>query len=484
MAEAPQYDTHVVIADFEGTAENELTIKVGEKLLVLQSTPEGWSEGYTTDQRQGWFPSAYAKLDPVGRGDVMEEIQAANKTQEESSSQQQSQQDSPGGTSSTSSSGSSGNSGMSMQAAVKKNKMSSSSGGGPSLPGLKKKKKQEKADNPFPGIRRHDTTQNAGAFPGIRHHEEAAASPFPGIRHNTVELDEKEEKRKKAEEKKKAKEEKKKEKERQKDLRMAASGLFGVPLKAAVVAEQHDTSIPFIVRACVEHILKGKNLLREGLFRISGIKTEIDSLKASFEAGVEQDCLDALAKADIDAVAGVLKLYLRELPDPLFTYKFHSKFVKAGTDQNLHVIKATLGQLPPGHKETLLLLLGFLLKLSEYQELNKMTETNIGIVFAPTIMKCPTDDENDDPEALKEAFFYCLQQSSELLKGEPKIEKLLNQYYDANTCAGGSESLSNSGSSSSNMAPPPPSLGSGASNPNVSSTGLPPPIQDLPPPIS
>ena len=263
----------------------------------------------------------------------MAEIKEANRVSEESHQTAASPQDS---------SNSANSQGISVQSAAKRNKAAK--------PEKKKKKESEKIDNPFPGIRHHQTT-NDSPFPGIRHHQNsaaaapapAAAAPFPGIRHHATPVDEKAEKKKKAEEKKKAKEQKKKEKELKKDLRMAASGLFGVPLKAAVAQEQHETSIPFIVRACVEHILKGKSLLREGLFRISGIKTEIDSLKQCFENGVESACWEALGKADIDAVSGVLKLYLRELPDPLFTYKQHSKFVKAGCDKNLSVIKVSWG---------------------------------------------------------------------------------------------------------------------------------------------
>ena len=274
------YDTYIVIADFEGAAENELSVKVGEKLLVLQSTAEGWSEGYTCGGRQGWFPSAYAKFDPTGKpSDVIGG--AANKSMTGASSSNTTASSSLSGSASASSA-------------------TTSSTAGSSKPQMKAKKKGEKK------------TAAAGAqpaaspFPGIRHHTAAAAavqsSPFPGIRHHAESLpaasdkDKEKEKQKKAEEKKKEKERKKKERELKKDLRMASSGLFGVPLKASVAQEQHVTNIPFIVRACVEHILKGNFLLREGLFRISGIKTEIDSLKACFESGVEGDCSARIGK--------------------------------------------------------------------------------------------------------------------------------------------------------------------------------------------
>ena len=163
-------------------------------------------------------------------------------------------------------------------------------------------------------------------------------------------------------------------------------------------------------------------------------------------------------------MAGLLKQYLRELPEPLFTYKHHGAFVKAGVEKNLPAVKATMEILPFGHKETLLLMLGFLMKVTEFQEQNKMQEANLAIVFAPTIMKCNSDDDNDEPESLKEAFLFILANASALLKDEPVIESLLQTYYAANTCSGGS--------------PPSPS-DSASSEPSQntdSASNLPPPL--------
>ena len=425
------YDTYIVIADFEGAAENELSVKVGEKLLVLQSTPEGWSEGYTCGGRQGWFPSAYAKFDPTGKpSDVIGG--AAAKGGPGGGAQSTIGGDGSSNTSSSTPSSSSSSS-ASTTSASSSGSTASSASAASKLPGGKKKSEKKAAGG---------AAVAASPFPGIRHHTSAAAaatsSPFPGIRHHADASvassgDKEKDKKKKLEDKKKEKERKKKERELKKDLRMASSGLFGVPLKASVAQEQHPTNIPFIVRACVEHILKGNNLLREGLFRISGIKTEIDSLKACFESGVEADCTAAIANAEIDAVAGLLKQYLRELPDPLFTYKHHGAFVKAGVDKNLGAVKATMQLLPLGHKETLLLMMAFLTKVVEYQDQNKMQEANLAIVFAPTIMKCNADDDNDEPESLKEAFCFILGNAMTLIKDEPKIDSLLETYSAANT---------------------------------------------------
>lgn len=53
--------------DFEGEDEGELTISIGDEVLVRQVTSSGWSEGECNGQ-SGWFPSTYAKKEPVRRG--------------------------------------------------------------------------------------------------------------------------------------------------------------------------------------------------------------------------------------------------------------------------------------------------------------------------------------------------------------------------------------------------------------------------------
>ena len=215
------------------------------------------------------------------------------------------------------------------------------------------------------------------------------------------------------------------------------------------------------------------------------MKTEIDSLKACFESGNEANCEEAVQKADIDAVAGVLKQYFRELPDPLFTYAQYSKFVKAGVDKNWALIKVALFALPPGHRETILFMLGFLAKVSLYQDQNKMTEANIGIVFVPTLMRSPSEDENDEPDSLKVAFFYMMNNANSLLQDEPKIHSLLQSLIATCTCDGPAPApvpLSSSSSSSSNSSfLPPPLSGAGSSY-----SALPRPLSSLaiPPPIN
>ena len=53
-----------------------------------------------------------------------------------------------------------------------------------------------------------------------------------------------------------------------------------------------------------------------------------------------QAAVFALSEADINAVAGLIKLYLRELPEPLFTNALYPRFV-SGLRKYFHSFSIT-----------------------------------------------------------------------------------------------------------------------------------------------
>lgn len=79
-----------------------------------------------------------------------------------------------------------------------------------------------------------------------------------------------------------------------------------------------------MIESCVAFLLG--YLEEEGLFRIPGSTSEVKRLKSGFEAGIH-DLTDRVR--DPHAVAGTLKSYLRELPDPLLTHALYEDWVQA-----------------------------------------------------------------------------------------------------------------------------------------------------------
>ncbi|KAJ7996445.1 hypothetical protein DPEC_G00237150 [Dallia pectoralis] len=72
---------------------------------------------------------------------------------------------------------------------------------------------------------------------------------------------------------------------------------------------------PLVVEQCVDFI-RERGLLEVGLFRKSGQATLVKELQNAFDAG-EKPSFDS---TDVHTVASLLKLYLRELPEPLVPF--------------------------------------------------------------------------------------------------------------------------------------------------------------------
>lgn len=68
-------------------------------------------------------------------------------------------------------------------------------------------------------------------------------------------------------------------------------------------------------------------LHHQGIFRVSGSQLEINNFRESFER-MEDPLADVTDASDINSVAGVLKLYLRELREPLFPTVFFDQFME------------------------------------------------------------------------------------------------------------------------------------------------------------
>uniref|UniRef100_A0A2K5DP77 ABR activator of RhoGEF and GTPase n=1 Tax=Aotus nancymaae TaxID=37293 RepID=A0A2K5DP77_AOTNA len=102
------------------------------------------------------------------------------------------------------------------------------------------------------------------------------------------------------------------------------TGVFGV--KISVVTKRERSKVPYIVRQCVEEVEK-RGIEEVGIYRISGVATDIQALKAVFDAN-NKDILLMLSDMDINAIAGTLKLYFRELPEPLLTDRLYLAFME------------------------------------------------------------------------------------------------------------------------------------------------------------
>ncbi|XP_060951148.1 rho GTPase-activating protein 44-like [Limanda limanda] len=159
---------------------------------------------------------------------------------------------------------------------------------------------------------------------------------------------------------------------------------FGKPLEQHLALSGRDIAFP--IEACVTMLLEC-GMQEEGLFRIAPSASKLKKLKASLDCGV----LDVQEySADPHAIAGALKSYLRELPEPLMTFELYNDWIQASNiqdpDKRLQALLSACEKLPPANNNNFKYLIKFLYKLTEYQDDNKMTPGNIAIVLGPNLL--------------------------------------------------------------------------------------------------
>lgn len=188
-------------------------------------------------------------------------------------------------------------------------------------------------------------------------------------------------------------------------------GVFGVPLEVIIDRDGADSTdgigpgalrIPAIVDDAVTTMRK-MDLSVEGVFRKNGnIKRLNDTM-----ATIDKDGCDAVdfSKENVVQVAALLKKYLRELPDPLLTFKLHRLFIASqkiqDEDKRRRVLHLTCCLLPKPHRDCLEILCSFFNWVASFHQVDeesgsKMDVHNLATVIAPNILftnaKSPVDD--------------------------------------------------------------------------------------------
>ncbi|XP_048100194.1 rho GTPase-activating protein 45 isoform X2 [Alosa alosa] len=188
--------------------------------------------------------------------------------------------------------------------------------------------------------------------------------------------------------------------------------LFGRDFSS--VLQGSSDSIPFIIKKCILEIEK-RALKMKGIYRVNGVKTRVEKLCQAFENGKD---LVELSQASPHDISNVLKLYLRQLPEPIMPFRMYnslmglakeslqqaegseggdagktSELVDSGPDTEPAVValveklQALLQELPPANITTLRYITRHLQRVSELEQDNKMSPSNLGIVFGPTLMR-------------------------------------------------------------------------------------------------
>ncbi|CAF3426174.1 unnamed protein product [Rotaria socialis] len=157
--------------------------------------------------------------------------------------------------------------------------------------------------------------------------------------------------------------------------------------------ELDDSGIDF-VKKCIQ-VIERRGLDEQGLYRVVGMQSKVNSVVAGhFDAHktlaqrlatpVEEDI-------ELKTICSALKLYLRTLKEPVFTFKLHNRFIEAAMIDDkadrIRTLHTLLKELPKHNYDLLYILMSHLHKVSQHNEKNLMTPVNLGVCFGPSLLR-------------------------------------------------------------------------------------------------
>ncbi|XP_050961704.1 rho GTPase-activating protein 27 isoform X2 [Labeo rohita] len=169
--------------------------------------------------------------------------------------------------------------------------------------------------------------------------------------------------------------------------------VFGCHLDT--LCHRENTTVPKFMEKCIRSVEK-RGLKIDGIYRVSGNLAVIQKLR--YKADHEEDLdLEDGQWEEIHVITGALKLFLRELPEPLFPFSFFERFIAAiqmsDYSQKVSYFRDLVRNLPLPNHDTMEVLFRHLRKVIEHGELNRMSVQSMAIVFGPTLLR-PQEESN------------------------------------------------------------------------------------------
>ncbi|XP_007943648.2 unconventional myosin-IXb [Orycteropus afer afer] len=176
-------------------------------------------------------------------------------------------------------------------------------------------------------------------------------------------------------------------------------GHFGVCVDSLT---SDKASVPVVLEKLLEHV-EMHGLYTEGLYRKSGAANRTRELRQALQT---EPTAVKLENYPIHAITGVLKQWLRELPEPLMTFAQYNDFLHAvelpERQEQLAAIYAVLDHLPEANHNSLERLIFHLVKVALLEDVNRMSPGALAIIFAPCLLRCP--DTSDPLTSVKDVL--------------------------------------------------------------------------------
>nr|CAD7431253.1 unnamed protein product [Timema monikensis] len=174
----------------------------------------------------------------------------------------------------------------------------------------------------------------------------------------------------------------------------ALHGMYALPGKILKPEERalDEIGIGFVNR-CIE-VLESRGLEEQGLYRVAGVSskvTKLVSMGLDRRKSDKMTMLDDSYEWDSKTITSALKTYLRNLPEPLMTFRYHNGFIAAAKlesrSQRVNNVHTLIHRLPQQNMEVLDILLRHLNNVASKSDRNLMTVSNLGVCFGPTLLR-------------------------------------------------------------------------------------------------
>lgn len=163
---------------------------------------------------------------------------------------------------------------------------------------------------------------------------------------------------------------------------------------------------PLILSKCIDFLEQPRCIQTPGLYRLSGKHSRIQALTSVIEQDESSFQFD-MAHEDPTLVSSILKLYLRQLPEPVMAMRWEER-LKYTHEREEHIrngfanFKSRIRRMPPIHQATLRALLMHLSHVASYSAFNKMTIPNLAVVFSPVVLAEKTNQTASFASATEE----------------------------------------------------------------------------------
>jgi len=161
----------------------------------------------------------------------------------------------------------------------------------------------------------------------------------------------------------------------------------------------YNSGVPVILSLLTSAVTKLRGDQVEGMFRVAALKDDVDWIRDEIKGGDYRSVMvgglegyDGPVVKDPIVAGDLLKSWLRALKTPLFPTDLYDRCVNAGRSGNSVQALGILPDLEPANRACVEHLCGFLAVLSRSAKKTKMTASNLALVFAPNLLKSPSDD--------------------------------------------------------------------------------------------